>query len=161
MGFGCILRAANVYGPGQQLYRIIPRTMLSVRTGIPMQLHGGGHSIRCFIHIKDVVQATLDLAKNAEPGTTWHLSTQKSLSIRELVEQICNLAGVKFEDLVKIGVERLGKDQSYLLDSSAIRQMHGWSPRVNLEGGLQETLEWVDANLRTLKTMPWTYQHKT
>ena len=154
-------RAANVYGPGQQLYRIIPRTMLSVRTGIPMQLHGGGHSIRCFIHIKDVVQATLDLAKNAEPGTTWHLSTQKSLSIRELVEQICNLAGVKFEDLVKIGVERLGKDQSYLLDSSAIRQMHGWSPRVNLEGGLQETLEWVDANLRTLKTMPWTYQHKT
>ena len=35
-------RAANVYGPGQQLYRIIPRTLLSARTGKPMQLHGGG-----------------------------------------------------------------------------------------------------------------------
>ena len=51
-------RAANVYGPGQQLYRIIPRALLSARTGESMQLHGGGHSVRAFIHIKDVVRAT-------------------------------------------------------------------------------------------------------
>ena len=56
-------RAANVYGPGQQLYRIIPRTLLSGLTSKPMQLHGGGQSIRAFIHIKDVVRATLQLAK--------------------------------------------------------------------------------------------------
>ena len=54
-------RAANVYGPGQQLYRIIPRAILSARTGQPMQLHGG-YSERSFIHIHDVVRATLKLA---------------------------------------------------------------------------------------------------
>ena len=86
-------RAANVYGPGQQLYRIIPRTLLSARTGESMQLHGGGHSVRAFIHIKDVVRATLQLATEGEPGTTWHLSTQESCSIKELVEQICSLSG--------------------------------------------------------------------
>ena len=154
-------RAANVYGPGQQLYRIIPRTLLSARTGEPMQLHGGGHSVRSFIHIKDVVRATLQLAIEGEPGSTWHLSTQESCSIKELVEQICNLAGASFSELVQSSEERLGKDQSYLLESSAMRQVHGWSDQISLQQGLQETLAWVDANLATLKTLPWSYQHKS
>ena len=34
-------RAANVYGPGQQLYRIIPRTLLSAKTGKKLELHNG------------------------------------------------------------------------------------------------------------------------
>ena len=154
-------RAANVYGPGQQLYRIIPRTLLSARTGKPMQLHGGGHSIRAFIHIKDVVRATLKLALEGTPGSTWHLSTQNSCSIRQLVEKICELTCTDFNSLVQISEERLGKDQSYLLDSSAMRQVHGWSDQLTLSEGLQETLEWVDANLSTLKTQPWSYQHKS
>ncbi len=154
-------RAANVYGPGQQLYRIIPRTLLSARTGAPMQLHGGGHSVRAFIHIKDVVRATLKLALEGEPGSTWHLSTQKCCSIKKLVEQICAITGAEFDQLVQSSQERLGKDQSYLLESSAMRQVHDWSDEVSLEEGLQETLEWVDKNLATLEKMPWTYQHKT
>lgn len=154
-------RAANVYGPGQQLYRIIPRTLLSARTGKPMQLHGGGHSVRAFIHIKDVVRATLQLATEGEPGSTWHLSTQESCSIKHLVDQICSLAEASFSELVVSSEERLGKDQSYLLDSSAMRLVHGWSDQISLQQGLQETLAWVDANLATLKTMPWSYQHKS
>ncbi|WP_115071210.1 NAD(P)-dependent oxidoreductase [Synechococcus sp. UW179B] len=154
-------RAANVYGPGQQLYRIIPRTLLSARTGKPMQLHGGGHSVRAFIHIQDVVRATLQLANKGEPGSTWHLSTQESCSIRTIVEQICTLTSADFNALVLNSDERLGKDQSYLLDSSAMRQVHGWSDQIRLQQGLQETLAWVDANLATLKTLPWSYQHKT
>src|SRR5215218_2092378 len=51
-------RAANVYGPGQQLYRIIPRTILFIKLGRKLQLHGGGHSVRSFIHIRDVADGT-------------------------------------------------------------------------------------------------------
>ena len=77
---------------------------------------------RSFIHIKDVVRATLQLAKEGEPGTTWHLSTKESCSIKNLVELICDLSGASFKQLVRSSKERLGKDQSYLLDSSAMRQ---------------------------------------
>ena len=153
-------RAANVYGPGQQLYRIIPRTMLSARTGKPMQLHGGGYSERCFIHIRDAMQATLRLAMEADPGTTWHLSTREPISIRGLVEQICERCGVAFSDVVEDSGERLGKDQSYLLDSTSIREAFGWSDQVSLEEGLTETLAWVDEHLDQLKNLTWTYQHK-
>ena len=154
-------RAANVYGPGQQLYRIIPRTLLSARTGKPMQLHGGGHSVRAFIHIQDVVRATFAVGHRRGTGQHMAPSTQESCSIRALVEQICTLLAPDFNELVQSSEERLGKDQSYLLDSSAMRQVHGWSDQITLQQGLQETLAWVDANLATLKTLPWSYQHKT
>jgi dTDP-glucose 4,6-dehydratase len=153
-------RAANVYGPGQQLYRIIPRAMLSARTGQPMQLHGGGHSERSFIHIHDVVRATLQLALEAEPGSTWHLSTREAISIRRLVESICERCSVPFASVVEESGDRLGKDQSYLLDSSAMRERFGWRDQVSLTDGLSKTLDWVDSNLDLLKTLPWTYQHK-
>ena len=153
-------RAANVYGPGQQLYRIIPRAMLSARTGKPMQLHGGGYSERCFIHIKDAMQATLQLALEAEPGTTWHLSTRDPISIRSLVERICELCGASFSNVVEDTGERLGKDQSYLLDSASIRENFGWRDNVSLEDGLSDTLAWVDSHLGHLQTLPWSYQHK-
>ena len=153
-------RAAHVYGPGQQLYRIIPLAMLSARTGKPMQLHGGGYSERCFIHIRDAMQATLWLALEAEPGSTWHLSTREPISIRALVERICERCGVPFSTVVEESGERLGKDQSYLLDSTSIREAFGWSDQVSLEEGLSDTLAWVDDHLDQLKTLPWDYQHK-
>ena len=134
--------------------------MLSARTGKRMQLHGGGKSVRSFIHIKDVVKATLELAKEGEPGSTWHLSTNENYSIRELVERICKLTGANISDLVESTEERLGKDKHYLLDSTAIREIHGWSDRIKLEQGLKETLTWIDKNLATLRELPWTYTHK-
>jgi len=153
-------RAANVYGPGQQLYRIIPRAILSARTGKLMQLHGGGYSERCFIHVRDAMQATLQLALEADPGSTWHLSTREPINIRALVERICERCGVPFSAVVEESGERLGKDQSYLLDSTSIREAFGWSDQVGLEDGLSDTLAWVDHHLEQLKTLPWTYQHK-
>ena len=81
-------RAANVYGPGQQLFRIIPRTILSCKTGKKLKLHGGGYSKRAFIHIKDVVKATYKLAIDAPAGSAWHISTNQAFRIREIVSLI-------------------------------------------------------------------------
>ena len=80
-------RAANVYGPGQQLYRIIPKTILSIKKGVKLTLDGGGNSRRSFVHIGDVVQATLKLIDRAEVGTEWHISTKEIITIKSLVEK--------------------------------------------------------------------------
>ena len=153
-------RAANVYGPGQQLYRIIPRSILSALTGEKMTLHGGGVSIRSFIHIDDVVNATLKLALEAESGTTWHLSTKDSISILNLVKKIFQMTGSEFDNIVDIGQERLGKDQSYLLDSESIRRKFKWEDHISLEEGLSQTLSWIKTHLCILKKLEWDYQHK-
>ena len=82
-GFPAIFtRAANVYGAGQQLYRIIPRALMAALTGTKLDLHGGGHSQRCFIHIDDVCTGTEQIALNGVPGEAYHLSTTEPISIR-------------------------------------------------------------------------------
>ncbi len=154
-------RAANVYGPGQQLYRIVPRTFLSALTGEKINLHGGGISERSFIHIEDVVNATLKIALDAEPGTSWHLSTEQAISIRNLVEKICDITGSEFNSIVNIGEERLGKDLNYLLDSKKVRNEFNWKEKFSLEAGLASTLNWVKSNLLLLKDLPWEYIHKS
>jgi len=153
-------RAANVYGPGQQLYRIIPITILSAFSGKKINLHGGGKSIRSFIHIYDVVEATLQLAIESKPGSTWHLSTKESISIKNLVIKICELCDKNFENVVNISRDRLGKDMTYLLDSKAIRDEFGWSDRINLDKGILETIEWVKNNFEVLSKLSWKYEHK-
>ena len=153
-------RAANVYGAGQQLYRIIPRTMLYARLGKKMNLHGGGLSIRSFIHMNDVSSATLKIATNGIPGESYHISTNDKISIRGLVEKICDLTSTSFSDLVNVSDDRLGKDQAYLLDSNKLRNDFSWQDEIGLNEGLTDTLTWVDNNLDLLEKLPADYIHK-
>lgn len=153
-------RAANVFGPGQQLYRIIPRTILFIKLGKKLPLHGGGHSIRSFIHIRDVAAATVQIARQSPIGEIYHLSTQQTISIRDLVEKICQRMGVAFADCVEISEERLGKDYAYLLESDKIRNTLGWADKISLEQGIEETIQWVERNFEVLKNQPFEYIHK-
>jgi dTDP-glucose 4,6-dehydratase len=152
-------RSANVYGPGQQLYRIIPRAMLFAKTGKKLQLHGGGQSIRSFIHIEDVAAATRKIALSGIPGKTYHISTESTVSIKDLVNCICEMTGKSFEDLAEVTEDRLGKDQVYLLDTTWLREELAWKDQIGLEQGLVETLSWIEDNVIQLKQLPQNYQH--
>lgn len=153
-------RAANVYGPGQQLYRIIPRTILFIKMGKRLQLHGGGSSERSFIHMRDVSDATLRIMKEGSSGETFHIATNESITIRSLVELICDLMGVRFEDYVDVAEERLGKDSAYFLDSSKVRNTLDWQDQVSLKDGVLSVLQWIEKNLDILKQQPFDYIHK-
>lgn len=153
-------RAANVYGPGQQLYRIIPRTILYILLGRELQLHGGGVSTRSFIHIRDVSEATWSIMKKGRDGDTYHISTREVISVRDLVEKICGMMGVRFDDHVKVVGERLGKDSAYHLDSTKLRTELGWQDRIGLDQGIDECIGWVRKNLDALKAQPYDYIHK-
>jgi dTDP-glucose 4,6-dehydratase len=153
-------RAANVYGPGQQLYRIIPRTILFVLLGRRLQLHGGGHSRRSFIHMQDVSNATWRIAREGKPGETYHISTNEIVTIRELVERICAKLGADFSRSVEVVGERLGKDAAYMLNSTKLRETLGWRDEVSLDPGRDECIAWVRSNLDALKAQPFDYVHK-
>ncbi len=153
-------RAANVYGPGQQLYRVIPRTILYIKLGKKLQLRGGGHSVRSFIHIRDMAAATLKIAQKGTVGEIYHISTDSYISIKVLVESICKMMQANFTKLVEIVGENPGKDAAYLLDSSKLRDELGWTDRIKLEDGIRETINWVDDNLKELKKQPFEYVHK-
>jgi len=153
-------RAANVYGPGQQLYRIIPRTILFILMGKKIQLHGGGHSTRSFIHMKDVSDATWKIMLSGNNGDSYHISTSEVISIRDLVEKICQKLDRNFEDHVEVVGERLGKDSAYHLDNSKVRQELNWHDTINLDQGLDECIAWVKKYFDVLSAQEHNYIHK-
>ncbi len=153
-------RAANVYGPGQQLYRIIPKTILNIKMGKQLPLHGGGYSIRSFIHIQDVADGTLRALINANSGEIYHFSTQKNISIRDVVQLICHRMKVNFNDVVNMTEERPGKDAAYLLDAQESRCKLNWQDTIDLEQGIDQTIEWIEKNINVLQSMPLDYIHK-
>jgi dTDP-glucose 4,6-dehydratase len=153
-------RAANVYGPGQQLYRIIPRTILCVKLGHRLPLHGGGSSERSFVHIVDVADATWRAARDGRSGDTYHVSTDRMITIRDLVDMICVRLGAAFDECVDIVGDRLGKDAAYRLDSGKIRAELGWTDRIGLEQGIDETIAWVEHFFEDLRSQPMHYVHK-
>lgn len=153
-------RAANVFGPGQQLYRIIPRTILFIKLKRKLQLHGGGHSERSFIHMRDVSDATARIMCDGVPGEAYHIATSRIISVSQLVAMICARMGVRFEDCIEEVGERLGKDAAYRLDSRKLRETLGWQDRISLEEGIDETIHWVDHWIADLQQMPFDYAHK-
>ncbi|CAM3938916.1 GDP-mannose 4,6-dehydratase [Pseudoalteromonas byunsanensis] len=153
-------RAANVYGEGQQLYRIIPRTILFALLGKVLPLHGGGHSTRSFIHIDDVSCATQLIGEQGQQGDIYHISTERMITVRALVEMICDMLNVPFEQVCEVTQDRLGKDAAYLLDSQKVRSELNWSDKITLESGIERTINWVRNNLDVLATQPNEYIHK-
>lgn len=154
-------RAANVYGEGQQLYRIIPRTILSACLGSPMQLHGGGKSTRSFIHIDDVSVATSKIMSSGPAGEVFHISTNEIISIKDLVSMIFDMVGrARFEDCVEVVGDRVGKDAAYLLDSEKLRRGLQWRDQIGLAEGVERTVKWVTDNLPVLQTVDPVYRHK-
>jgi dTDP-glucose 4,6-dehydratase len=153
-------RAANVYGPGQQLYRIVPRTIVAAMGGQKLRLDGGGMSVRVFIHMTDVSDATLKIARAGRPGDSYHISGYELVSIRGLVEMILKRLGKSFDDCVEIAPERPGKDTSYTLDSVKLRTELGWRDTVSLEQGVDDVIRWAERFSSDLAKLPAKYNHK-
>ncbi len=155
-----LTRAANVCGPGQQLYRIIPKTILCILTGRKLRLEGGGQSVRSFIHIDDVVEGTLRAARQGPPGEIYHLATDRTQTIRDLVLEICRQLGASFDDCVEVTEGRLGQDAAYLLDWTKARAQLGFFPQRTVEDAIRETIAWIQQHLEVFRSLPAEYVHK-
>lgn len=157
--FIIITRAANIFGPYQQLYRIIPKTIFLFFQSKKIILDGKGNSVRSFIYIDDVSKALLKICKHGINGKTYHISTNRFISIKTLVNLILNKMKKKKLIILK-KKDRLGKDYAYKLDSSfLIKNLH-WKPETELENGIDKTIEWVKSNFNQLKKQSIIYKHK-
>lgn len=153
-------RTSNVYGPGQQLFRIIPKAFMCLKKKIKLYLHGGGKSLRSFIYISDVSKATYLISKKGKIGETYHISTKNFISIKQVVKNIASIEKISFDRFCKIEKERVGKDHSYKLDCSKIYREMKWRPIISLNKGLAFTKKWIDVNYLNFKSLNLNYKHK-
>ncbi len=154
------VRATNVYGARQQLFKIIPRSAIYVKLGKTIELHGGGRAVKSYIHIRDVSEGELAILERGRIGQLYHLSPDRGISVREVVETICRLSGKNIDDCVCSVDERPGQDAAYVIDSTLARKELGWRPRVTFEQGLREVNEWVERCWDEIRTQELAYIHR-
>jgi dTDP-glucose 4,6-dehydratase len=154
-----LVRSTNVYGKHQQLFKIIPRTAIFLKQGKTIELHGGGTSIKSFIHIRDVVAGLLATLKKRSFGT-YLFSVPSEQTVAEIVRFVCSRMGFDFERSTRVVGERLGQDSRYWLDCRTSSEQLGWSPRVSFEDGVDETITWIEENWARIQAEPLHYIHK-
>ena len=151
-------RASNIYGPGQRIYKIIPKTIISIKKNKKIPLHGKGLSKRSFIYSDDVSDAMLKVMKKSKNGEIYHITNEKMYSIKEVVGMICQVMDKNFVDHVIIEDERPGKDFIYDLSGKKIKSL-GWKSKTSIEKGILETKKWIDDNFISLKEVKLKYDH--
>ena len=154
-----ITRAANVYGPHQQLYRLIPKLIHTILSGGKFPLEGGGNSVRGFVHVDDCARAIQMLADRGVPGLAYHIATANVLPISAYVRLICEHMGVSYESIVEETPDRPGKDAVYWLNPGRMFGM-GWAPRITFLDGVDQVIHWMRNDWASIKNMPTNYVFK-
>jgi dTDP-glucose 4,6-dehydratase len=155
-----MIRATNVYGAHQQLFKIIPRSAIYLKLKKQIELHGGGQAVKSYIHIRDVSRGELAAMERGNGGGIYHLSPDHGVKVREVVGMLCNRLGVDFDKATKTVEERLGQDRAYVIDSSKARAELGWRPAVSLQSGLAGVVDWVEREWPRIQSEPLAYMHK-
>ncbi len=155
-----MIRSTNVYGVHQQLYRIIPKTIIKLKRGQKIDLHGGGISVKSYIHIRDVTDGIFKAIQSGKAGNIYHLSPEKGFSISEVVRKICEKMGYDYEkSIVPVG-ERPGQDAAYIIDSTKARSELDWKPEISFDEGLSEMITWIEENWDEISKEHLEYVHK-
>ena len=155
-----IIRSTNVYGKHQQIYKIIPRSVIRLIRGEQIELHNGGTFIRPFIHVRDACRGVLAAIERGGIGEVYNFTAECNLTIFEVVRLICQKMGCDFEASTVSVEERTDHDRCYMLDDSKARGHLDWRPQVPLEDGLDEVIAWIKGNWEAVQTEPLIYQHK-
>ncbi len=154
------VRATNVYGARQQLFKIVPRSVIFIKQGKTIQLHGGGKAVKSYIHIRDVSRGELAILEKGDLGQKYHLSPDKGIAVRDMVDMICRNRGKSFVSCTETVADRPGQDAAYTIDSTKARRQFGWAPKISYEEGLAEVNDWVEANWDDISRQSLAYEHK-
>ena len=137
-----IVRIFNTYGPRMRLDdgRVVPNFVGQALRSEPLTVYGDGSQTRSFCYVDDLIEGIyrLLLSDEVEPVNVGNPAEMAILDFAHLVNRLTgNKAGIIYEDY------RIPDDpQVRQPDISKARRVLNWEPQVDLEEGLQKTIEW-------------------
>jgi len=142
-----ILRASNLYGPGQPLragFGVVRAMLERARSGTPLEIWGDGETVRDFVYIDDVVEVCLRYAELAGGPKTYNVGSGEGCSLNRLRSVVEAATGRRLH--VVHGAPRAMDVRHIELDTGRLRARLGWAPRVSLEQGVGATWRWLEAS---------------
>jgi UDP-glucose 4-epimerase len=144
-----IVRLFNTVGPRQtgRYGMVIPTFVKQALAGRPITVYGNGKQTRCFGYVGDVVGALLKLMDHADSvGQVYNIGSTEEISIVKLAEKVKELTNsdseivfVPYDEAYEEGFEDMPRR---VPDTSKIKQLVGFQPKMKLEGILQSVIDY-------------------
>jgi UDP-glucose 4-epimerase len=144
-----IVRLFNTVGPRQtgRYGMVIPTFVRQALAGRPITVYGNGKQTRCFGYVGDVVGALIKLLDTSDSvGQVYNIGSTEEISIAKLAEKIKELTNssseivfVPYDEAYEEGFEDMPRR---VPDTSKIKKLVGFEPKMKLEGILQSVIDY-------------------
>lgn len=141
-----IARITNPYGPGQPkgrtAYGVINRLIHLALAGDTLTIYGDGRQQRDYVHVGDVVDALLVLARSPQAdGRAYNVASGVGTRLVDVANEIVRVAGGgRVEHVAWPALAAQIETGDFVADVSRARRELGWAPSRELHAGLAETI---------------------
>lgn len=142
------VRLFNVVGPRQSANygMVLPRFVQQAFEGAAVTVYGTGLQSRCFIHVRDVVEALL-LMMDEEAvtrGRIYNVGSATPVTILDLAQRVLQFTGssidITFVPYERVYGQRFDDSATRRPDTSLIEQTSGWRPRRTLDDAIRDVI---------------------
>ena len=141
-----IVRIFNTYGPRMRLRdgRVVPAFVGQALRGEPMTVFGDGNQTRSFCFVSDLIDGIYRLSQSNFHEHV-NIGNPLELTILEFAERIRRITGAK--STIVNNPLPVDDPKQRQPDITRARTILGWEPKVSLEDGLRETIQWFKNHL--------------
>jgi dTDP-glucose 4,6-dehydratase len=140
-----ITRCSNNYGQYQFPEKVMPLFITNIIEGKKVPLYGNGLNVRDWLHVDDHCRGIALALTKGKSGEVYNIGGGTELTNVELTHKILEAMGVGKEFIQPVE-DRKGHDLRYSVDITKINTQLGYSPQVNFEEGLAQTINWYKNN---------------
>ena len=136
-----IVRIFNTYGPRMRADdgRVISNFIFQALQGNPLTIYGDGNQTRSFCYVDDLIEGMIKLM-NSNVNTPTNIGNPEQFTIIELAKKIKQNINPKLE-LIFLPLPEDDPLQRQPDISKAIEKL-SWKPKINLENGINLTIDW-------------------
>jgi UDP-glucose 4-epimerase len=136
----CVLRPSNPYGSGQKRMGVqgfIGTCISHAMNGTTLNIWGDGSVIRDYVHVSDVVSATVAAVK-IMPSSTYNISSGVGYSLNEIIQIVEQVTNKKVHTEYKDG-RKFDIPKMILNNQKAFKEL-SWQPQINIQEGIAESI---------------------
>lgn len=152
--YGLITRIArfhNIYGPfgtycggREKAPAAICRKIAQAKNIDTIEVWGDGKQTRSYCYIDDCVAGSITLMES-EYAKPLNIGSDRLVTVNELVDVIAKIAGRKIEKKYNLNAPQGVRGRN--ADLNLVKEIIGWSPKINLEEGLKKTYQWIEQQM--------------
>ena len=141
-----IIGIFNTYGPNMQLNdgRVVTNLIVQALNNQDLTIYGDGSQTRSFSYVSDTVAGIIAMM-NSEHYEVFNIGNPYEMTVKELAETILKIT----DSSSKIIFKPLPNDdpQQRKPDITKAKEKLNWEPKIDLETGLNTTIEWIKKEL--------------